>query len=159
MRRLSVDINEVDDSGYGYGISIAGRYDLSVRQNLRYQINAGSGLGRYAGLGYTSADAVVDPSSGELEALEHSSVYAAYQRVLDNKLRANLVLGYAGVDENTFLGLANLKLAKSVHLNLIKRVSKEFQYGAELIHAKNCNFLDYCNELNRLHLQAKYLFD
>ena len=108
----------VNDDATGWGISISGKFMFDSRDDFRWMISTGSGMGRYMGLN-TANGAVLD-ADGELNAIDSTGGFGSFRHFWNYKWRSNLTFGYLQVDNDTDLtGFGVTEKAKSVHLNLI----------------------------------------
>jgi hypothetical protein len=63
-----------DDTETGAAISVSGKFNLGANDDIRYAVNAGSGIGRYLALGLGSD--VVQDENGDLHALDGYGAFA-----------------------------------------------------------------------------------
>ena len=80
-RQLRLETGDAnDDTIYGFGINIAGRLNMpKSRDDIRFQVSVGEGMGRYIGLNALNG-AALDPTTGDLEAISSYGGYLAYRR-------------------------------------------------------------------------------
>lgn len=119
-----------DDDTVGYGLSVAGRVNVGSKDNLKFSVNYGDGLGRYIGIGLV--DAAVLEANGDLETIEYVSSYVAYQHHWSSHWRSNLVIGTLQIDNETDLtGTAVSEDASSAHVNLLYSPVPKLTFGIE----------------------------
>lgn len=147
----------IDDSAFGGGVSVAGRYNIGKNDDLRYMATYGRGLGRYLGLGIAS-DTVLD-SGGNLEPLDGYGGFAAWRHAFSPKFRSNVFYSFARFDNDQALtGLGVTESVQSFHLNFIYSPLPKVDVGAELIWAERALESGAEGELRRLHTHVKYSF-
>ncbi len=157
LRQLKYEVADgIDEDTFGGGISVSGKYNLG-KNDLRYMVNAGSGLGRYIGLGFSN-DATLT-ANGDLDAIDGWSGFVAYRHVFSPTLRGNLIYSVADFDTNIIEqgGAAN-DSAQSFHANLIYSPLPKVDIGAELILGEREVADGRDGGLNRLHVAFKYSF-
>jgi len=147
----------IDSDTFGYGLSLSGRYVLGARDDLRWMLTGGRGIGRYIGLALGS-DAVLD-DAGELQSNGLIAGYVAWRHVFDSKLRGNLFYSRAELDHDTALtGSALTRRVHSLHGNLIWTPLPKLDLGLEAILGQREFESGADGELRRLHFHAKYSF-
>ncbi|MGO1069869.1 DcaP family trimeric outer membrane transporter [Lysobacter sp. CA199] len=156
-RQLKYQTGRINDSNTGYGISVSGKWNLGARDDLRYMVTTGSGIGRYIGLALNN-DAVLD-GAGDLENIDLISGFVGWRHVFSPKLRGNLFYSRAEYDNKTALtGLGITKSAQSAHVNLIYTPIPKLDIGAEYIWGQREIESGDKGELNRLQTHVKYSF-
>jgi hypothetical protein len=157
VRQLALDEGAVDADTTGWGVSLSGKVKVGSRDDLRFMITHGEGIGRYLGLNLAN-DAVLT-STGDLKAIPVTAGFASYRHVWAEGLRSNLMYGLQRIDNPTSLtGLAVNESSESVHLNLIWSPVKGLDLGAELIRADREMETGAKGVMNRLQAFAKYTF-
>lgn len=124
-----------DDETYGYGVNVAGRVNVGEKSDIRFQVAAGEGLGRYIGLNALNGAAI--NASGDLEAISSYGGYIAYRHPISDTARFNI--GYSGLfaDNPGFLTTLNPASTKSVQSGygaLLWDIAPKITLGAELMH-------------------------
>lgn len=147
----------IDDTSTGGAISVSGKFNMGKKDDLRYMVSAGKGLGRYLGLGIAS-DTVLD-ARGDLEPIDAVGAFVAWRHAFSPKLRSNLFYSMARFDNDTALtGLGVTEGTESFHANLIYSPVPKLDIGAELIWAERTLESDADGDLRRLHTHVKYSF-
>jgi hypothetical protein len=157
-RQLRHDDNSTTkDSTNGYGISLSGKFVFGNKDDFRWMVSTGSGLGRYIALN-ASAGAVLD-SDGKLHAIDSSGVFGSYRHLWNDKWRSNLTLGYLSVDNDTDLtGMNMTKKASSMHVNLIYSPQPKLDFGVELLLADRELESGADGDMTRVQFSAKYAY-
>jgi len=159
LRQLAYQNNAagIDDKVTGYGISLTGKVMINKRDDVRWQVNKGKGLGRYIGLNTTNG-AVLD-EHGNLHAIDVTGFYASFRHFWSEQWRSNLTFGYLTVDNDTALtGMGVTKEASSVHVNLLYSPQPKLTFGAELLLADRKIETGAHGNMTRLQFSAKYAY-
>ena len=147
----------IDDSTYGYGVSLSGKFMLFGKDDFRWMASTGKGLGRYMGLN-TANGAVLD-DMGNLEAIDSTGIFGSYRHFWNDKWRSNLTLGYLTVDNDVDLtGLGVTSEATSLHVNLIYSPVPKMDFGIEYMHANREVESGMDGDLDRIQFSAKYAY-
>ena len=158
-RQLRYDNNAdgIDDSTSGYGLSLSGKFVFDNKDDFRWMVNTGSGMGRYMGLNIANG-AVLD-ADGNLHAIDSTSAFGSYRHLWSDKWRSNLTYSWASIDNDTELtGTGVTETAHSYHLNLIYSPQPKLDFGAELIWAEREVESGADGEMTRLQFSAKYAY-
>ncbi len=149
--------NAIDDSSFALAGTFSGRYNFDANNDLRFAINAGSGIGRYVALGVAS-DAVLD-ADGDIDGLDGVAGFVGFHHNFSPKLRGNLYYAAAEYDNDTALtGTGVTKGHYSVAANLFYSPLPKLDLGAELRYAEREMESGVDGSLTRLHFLAKYSF-
>ncbi len=125
----------VDDTVFGYGLSLAGKIPLADKDDLRFMLSGGEGIGRYLAIA-TSADAVAT-ERGTLEAIPVVNGLLAYRHVWAPRWRSTLALSGLLIDnEPALTGTTLTKSVRSVRANLIYAPAAAITMGFELLYAE-----------------------
>jgi hypothetical protein len=147
----------IDDSASAWGISLSGVLKAGARDDLRWMLSSGRGLGRYIGLN-TADDAVLDVH-GQLQAIDSTGLFGAYRHYWNDRWRSSLALGFLWVDNDADLtGLGVTREARSLHLNLIYSPQPQLDLGVEFIYADRAIESGADGDLQRLQFSAKYAY-
>ncbi len=160
MRQLAyetVGANALDDSSYEFAASFSGRYNFNPNNDIRFAINAGSGIGRYIGLGVAS-DAVLD-GNGDIDGIDGVAGYVGFHHNFSPALRGNLYYAASSYDNDADLtGGGVNKDVSSISANLMYSPLPKLDLGAELRYAERELESGVDGSLTRLHLLARYSF-
>ena len=156
-RQLKFETPLSDESESAFAVSVSGKWNLGAKDDIRYMVNGGSGLGRYLAFGL-GPDAM-QASDGSLEALDGTAGFVAWRHVFSPQWRSNLFYSMAQFDNDTALtGLGVTESARSIHANLIYTPFPKIDLGAELIFGERELESGATGEINRLHMHVKYNF-
>ncbi|MDX1443346.1 MAG: DcaP family trimeric outer membrane transporter [Gammaproteobacteria bacterium] len=146
-----------DESTTGFGISVSGKHMLGDKDDFKWMVTTGSGIGRYVGLGFSS-DAYID-GTGSLEAQDVTSAFAAYRHFWTDQWRSSFVVGAIEVDNDPLVtgGGANAS-AQSVRFTLMYSPVKNLTIGGEFMTATRELESGVDGGLNRFIFGAKYAF-
>ncbi len=155
--RYEVPTAGIDADAVGWGVSASGKIKLGTRNDFRFMLTGGEGIGRYVGLNFAN-DAVLD-ASGELEAIPLVAGFAAYRHVWAPGWRSNLIWSAQNVDNDTSLtGLTVNRSSQSVRGNLIWTPLPGLDVGAELMFGEREIESGASGDMSRLAMFAKYGF-
>ncbi len=147
----------IDDSESAFGISASGTLRVGDRDDFRWMVSTGSGMGRYMGLN-TANGAVID-ANGELEAIDSSGAFASYRHFWNSRWRSSFTLSFLDIDNDPSLtGPSVTDESMSVHLNLIYQPRPKLEIGVELLHAERELVSGADGNLDRLQFSTKYSF-
>lgn len=146
-----------DDTTSGGAVSVSGKFNIGASDDIRYAVNAGSGIGRYLAFGLGSD--VVRDADGDLHALDGIGGFVGWRHVFSPKLRGNVFYSMARFDNDADLtGLAVTESAHSYHANLIYSPFPKLDVGAELIYGQRELESGLEGDLTRLHTHVKFSF-
>jgi hypothetical protein len=147
----------LDETDTGAALSVSGKFNLGANDDIRYAVNAGSGIGRYLAFGL-GADVVAD-GTGEIRALDGYGGFVAWRHVFSPKVRTNLMYSAAHFDNDiAFTGFGVTERAHSFHANVIYSPFPKLDVGAELIFGQRFLEDEREGDLKRLHTHVKYNF-
>ncbi|HEY5970594.1 MAG TPA: DcaP family trimeric outer membrane transporter [Pseudoxanthomonas sp.] len=147
----------LDETETGGAVSVSGKFNLGKSDDIRYAVNAGSGIGRYLAFGLGS-DVVVG-ANGDLNALDGYGAFVAWRHVFSPQLRGNLMYSAAHFDNDVAItGFGVTERAQSMHANLIYSPFPKLDIGAELIWGQRSLEDDREGDLRRVHTHVKYSF-
>ncbi|GAB4346566.1 MAG: hypothetical protein Kow006_05250 [Gammaproteobacteria bacterium] len=159
FRSFNVEEAAVDDSDSGVGLQFAGNLPFGNGNRFQWQLNAGSGIGRYMSLA-THPDVVVNGS--RIEALDVVGGFAGVQLKTggSGNARVNIVYGFTSADDPAPLAGSGTITEKtnSLHLNYMWNSSKKVRHGIELIHANREVYSGADGDLTRVQWSSRFLF-
>jgi hypothetical protein len=148
---------DIDSATLGWGVSASGKIRIGTRDDLRFMMTGGEGIGRYVGLNFAN-DAVLD-AGGDLEAIPLLAGFAAYRHIWTPGWRSNLIWSAQNVDNDTALtGLAVNRSAQSLRANLIWTPVAGLDVGAELMFGERQLESGASGDMSRLSMFAKFGF-
>src|SRR5690606_10918204 len=146
-----------EETETGGAVSVSGKFNLGASDDIRYMVNAGSGIGRYMAFGL-GTDTVLD-ANGELHALDGYGGFVAWRHAWSAKLRSSLMYSAAQFDNDKALtGFGVTERAQSFHANLIYSPIPKLDVGAELTWGQRSLEDDREGDLKRLQTTVKYSF-
>ena len=156
LRQLKYDNGStVDSSESAAGISIAGRINAGGKDDIRFTITSGKGLGRYVGLALNS-DAYVD-SNNELATIDQTAANIGYRHFWNDTTRSTI--GYAIYDADADAGAPTYnEKSQSIHANLLFSPMPKLTLGGEIIYGKLEKSNGNSGDMNRIQFSAKYSF-
>ncbi len=157
FRQLEFSDGANDESTSALGISLTGKIKLAEKDDIRFNLATGSGMGRYVGLN-TSNGAVID-ANGDLEAIDSTLVAIAYRHFWNNQWRSNFII--SGIDVDNDIALTGTSVTKSVdsfQLNLLYSPVSKLTLGLGLLSANRELEDGLEGDMQRLIFSAKYGF-
>jgi hypothetical protein len=160
VRQLHVstdDLMGVDDTAWGYGLSLSGKLNVGAKNDLRFMATAGDGLGRYIGVNIVN-DAAVN-MDGTLDPIFTWSGFAAYRHVWADNLRSNIAGSYFKAD-NPVRITTNQVTDESwnAFVNMIWTPVGPLNVGVELMYAQRTLEDGRSGNLQRVQFSTQYNF-
>lgn len=163
LRDLRVDrpptgtVAAARDSKFSGAVTAGGKWVIGQDDDLRYQITAGSTIGRYVGLGITG-DAVLT-GSNELDDIGGIAGYVAWRHSFSKQLRTNLMYARSEYDNDVvYTGNAVTKSAQSLRANVIYSPLPKVDVGVEYMLGRREIESGADGKLDRLQFMVKYSF-
>ncbi|MBS7670609.1 DcaP family trimeric outer membrane transporter [Croceicoccus gelatinilyticus] len=160
-RQLKVsndDFGLGSDSTLGYGVSVSGKIGIGEKDDFRFMVNAGEGLGRYIGLNIVN-DAAIDPATGDLDAIASYSGFAAYRHVWGDKLRSTIAGSYFKADNPVALtSTSPTDTVWNALANVIYTPVPKLDLGVEYMYVERENEAGLDGNLQKVQVSAKYSF-
>lgn len=155
-RRISIHQGALDDATIGWGVSASGRVKVGARDDIRFMVTTGEGIGRYVGLNFAN-DAAID-AIGAVRPIPVTAGFVAYRHAWTDALRTTLTYSAQVVDNPASSGGGANHSAQSVHGNLVWSPLKGLDLGVEYMTARRELESGASGGLNRLQAFAKYGF-
>jgi len=119
-----------DDSEFGWGLKVAGRINTMGKDNIRYSIHGGDGIGDYAGY-QTDGNGVFDTATGKLDSTNLIQGHVGYQHHWNDTWRSNLILGGSKINNPGSAANTRTENIVSLHVNTIIAVATKTSIGIE----------------------------
>jgi hypothetical protein len=146
-----------DGSATAWGVSLSGKAPSFAKDDVRFTVTAGDGVGRYVAVA-AIADAVVT-STQELETIPLLSAHVSYRHPWTDRWRSNLSIGVLEADNDaTLTGTGATRSVESAHLNVIYTPVDKLLFGLEYMHAIRELETGEDGTLDRLQFSTKYAF-
>jgi hypothetical protein len=156
-RQLTYDNRVADDATYGYGLSLAGKWQMGA-DDLRFMVNYGNALGRYLGLNAFN-DGYVN-NEGSIETFDQWGGFVAYRHSFDARWSGGVTLSVAEASNPNRADYAGADTMASSyqtgHFNLIYSPTARFSIGGELIYGKKELENGNDGSMTRLLMSVKY---
>lgn len=155
-RQLRADLGPTEEETFGYGLSVAGRVKVGEKDDIRFNLTGGEGLGRYIGLAASRATAL-DPN-GDLEAIPSYGGLIAWRHPFGDTARFNV--GYSGlfIDNPSYLGGAATSSVQSAYGAVLWDIAPKVTTGIEFMHGIRELESGAEGEISRLTFSTKYAF-
>jgi hypothetical protein len=158
-RQLSYDdaVAEIDSTESGYGVTFGGKIKTGSKDDFRFALTNGKGLGRYVGLNFVN-DAVLD-AGNELQVIETVNGYLAYLHHWNERWRSSFDVSAFKADNDVELtGTGVNKSAHSASVNLLYSPEPDLTFGVELMRANRELESGADGSFNRIQFSAVYNF-
>lgn len=155
-RQLRADLGPTEEETFGYGLSVAGRVKVGDKDDIRFNLTGGEGLGRYIGLAASRATAL-DPN-GELEAIPSYGGLIAWRHPFGETARLNV--GYSGlfIDNPSYLGGGATSSVQSAYGAVLWDIAPKVTTGVELLHGIRELESGADGDITRFTFSTKYAF-
>jgi hypothetical protein len=156
-RQLRYEAPGIDETTYGFGLSASGQVRIGARDDIRFNVLAGEGLGRYVGLNAANG-ASVNPTTGELEALPSYGGYLAYRHPFGETARLNI--GYSGlfIENPSYAVASSTKSVQSAFFAVLWDPAPQLTLGVELMHGTRETEAGQSGDLTRATVSTKFAF-
>lgn len=149
--------NVVSGTAAGYGLSVAGKLNSFGKDDVRFMVTAGDGIGRYVALA-AAPDAVVD-ARNELETVKETAGFVAYRHPWNERWRSSLMVGTLQINNNTTLmGKGVTQSIASGRINVLYSPVEKLTFGAEYTHATRKLENSQDGQLDRVQFSAMYAY-
>jgi hypothetical protein len=157
LRQVRADARTpaVVDEHIAAAVNITGVVPTFGKDDVRFLVSAGNGIGRYSNGFFPDAILGAD---GALRLPRQWGWYGAMRHVWREGLRSSLVLSGAGARNPLGTPGTTNQGTRSAHVNLIWTPVPNADLGIELIHATRTTEDGLEGRLNRLQASAKYTF-
>jgi len=155
-RQLSIDGSNGTERTTGVALSLSGKVNFG-RDDLRWMISGGPGIGRYLGLN-TANDAVFD-ANGDLEAIDAYGAYLAYRHFWTDQWKSTITLSAFSADND--INLTGLGVTQEVYsglANVIYQVNPKLRIGMEYTHSRRETEAGLSGTMDRLQFSTIYAF-
>ncbi len=155
-RQLRADLGATEEETFGYGLSVAGRVKVGEKDDIRFNLTGGEGIGRYIGLAASRATAL-DPN-GELEAIPSYGGLIAWRHPFGETARLNI--GYSGlfIDNPDYLGGGVTSSVQSAYGAVLWEIAPKVTTGVELMHGVRELESGADGDITRFTFSTKYAF-
>ncbi|MFC6199671.1 DcaP family trimeric outer membrane transporter [Ponticaulis profundi] len=156
-RQLRLESGAIDEETFGYGLSVSGKLNAGARDDIRFALTAGEGIGRYIGLNAANG-AAIDPVTGELEAIPSVGGLIAWRHPFAETARLNI--GYSGlfIDNPDFAVASMTESTQSVFGALLWDLAPKVTVGTELMFGQRETKGGDDGNITRFTFSTKYAF-
>ena len=155
-RQLRADFGTTEEEVFGWGLSAAGRIKVGEKDDIRFNVTGGEGLGRYIGLAASRATAI--DANGDIEAIPSYGGLIAWRHPFGDTARFNL--GYSGlwVDNPDFVGDGVNKSVQSAYAAVLWEPIEKVTLGTELMYGIRELESGADGSITRFTFSTKYAF-
>jgi hypothetical protein len=155
--RYTQPSTEFRQANWGAGVNLAGKINTIGLDNIRFMLHYGNGEGRYVTTQNTFGDAAIS-TDGNMNLVKTYGGMLSYQRWWSKQWRSNLIYGYSGSDQPSYINDELTQQAQSLQANLLWSPVKEAMMGVEYIYASRKLIDNREGALHRVQLSARYNF-
>jgi len=157
VRELRIENEMFDASTISWGISLSGKVNVGEKDDFRFMVNAGDGLGRYVAVGAVNG-AVID-ANGDLDSIASYSGFASYRHFWNDRFRSNVTVGYFKADNPVNLTTTGVTdEIYSGHVNLLFSPVPNLTFGGEIMYASRSLESGLEGNMTRFQFSAQYGF-
>jgi hypothetical protein len=156
-RQLRADLQGMEETTVGYGGSVSGRVRLGARDDIRFNVFGGEGLGRYVGINAVNG-AAIDPVTGDFEAIPVYGGLIAWRHPFGDTARFNL--GYSGLwaDQPGFVPGSSTETVQSAYGAILWDIADKTTVGVETMFGRRETMDGDDGTLTRMTVSAKHAF-
>ena len=157
-RQLQYEAGDIEESTFGYGLSVAGRVKVGEKDDIRFTVNGGEGIGRYIGLGIVQG-AQFDSGNQDFEAIGAVSANATYRHVM-GPWSANIGASWIDIDldDSVVENLDETSKAYSGYVALMRKLAPGMTVGVEYLHGERELVSGVDGTINRFTFSTKKSF-
>ncbi|MBB4129898.1 MULTISPECIES: DcaP family trimeric outer membrane transporter [unclassified Xanthomonas] len=146
-----------NDTDFGGAIAGGGRWIINSKNDLRYQLSYGEGLGRYLGLG-NGPDVEIDVD-GKIQTISTVAGWLAWRHDYTSKLRSTIMYSRVDYDRDAVnSGQLATTSQQSVRANIFYSPLPKVDVGAELMFGRREIENGDSGDISRLQFTTKYTF-
>jgi len=135
VRQLRSDTELVKDTALAWGVSVAGKLAVGSKDDVRFEINGGKGIGRYIGSNFVN-DGQVD-EMGRIQPVAVLASFASYRHFWSASLRSSVMYAFQrGWNHDRLTGPDENKFTDDAHINLVWSPLPNVDVGGEYIRAR-----------------------
>ncbi|MFT3996260.1 MAG: DcaP family trimeric outer membrane transporter [Asticcacaulis sp.] len=159
-RQLSVDNGAVGDTATGYGLSLSGKVPFGVgkKNDVRFMLTGGEGIGRYVGLNFAPDVVYAGTAGSKMETVEVLSGFVAIKASWSARLRSTFTASALEADYPAASPATASKSARSLAANLFFTPAKGLDLGVEIRTGERELVNGQTGRLDRIELAAKYAY-
>lgn len=148
--------DSISDNSLGAGITTGGKFKAFGNDDIRFQLTAGTGLGRYLAVNYIN-DAAMDQES-KLRPIPSINGYVAYLHFWNSRLSSSTSVSYFKAINDEDLVLNANAIAASLSTNIMYSPVEKLMFGGEVIWAYRELVGGTKGDFYRLQFAARYNF-
>ena len=155
-RQLRADFGSSEEEVFGYGLSVSGRVMVGAKDDIRFNMVGGEGIGRYVGLAASRSTAV--DLNGNLDAIPSYGGLIAWRHPFGKTARFSG--GYSGlfIDNPSYLPMTVTSSVQSVFGAILWDVAPNVTLGTELMYGLREEESGADGSITRFTFSTKYAF-
>lgn len=147
----------IDEKEWGSAVSLAGRFNVGSRDNIRFMLSYGDVLGRYI-VTTTYADASFNEVTRQLKLNPTYSGTLFYQHYWNPVWRSNFALGYSRTELPAYVNQSLTREVGSANINLLWSPLSQFTLGLEYLYAMRELEDGRRGDMNRILFSTRFNF-
>lgn len=155
VRNIQSD-SQNDSDTFGAAVSLAGRIKTIHRDDLRFMLNYGNVLGRYASSNLFNDGAI--NGQGEIELFKQYGGFLAYRHWWHNNWRSTIAYGFSYADNVSFVPETVSQWAQSAQFNLLWSPLPQTTLGLEYTYASRELENNESGNLHRIQFSSVFRF-
>lgn len=157
IRQLRSDTDLVQDTALAWGVSLAGKIAVGSKDDVRFELNGGKGIGRFIGSNFVN-DGQLD-ELGNIRPIGVLASFASFRHFWTGTLRSSLMYSFQkDWNHERLTGPAENRFTDDAHINLVWSPLQSLDVGAEYIHARRKTEGDETGVVDRVATFARYGF-
>lgn len=162
LRRIGYNDGEGNSaSTWGYGFGVAGAYYFWRRDNVKFNINGGDGIGRFIQI--DSGMSAIGYSHNELKKVPAYGGYVAYQHWFTSSTRINFIFGYSHVLADSALMTANElssenRVVEGATVSVFRSFGRRMKIGVGYNYARRETFSGLIGKAQRVEMLVRVRF-
>ncbi|MBY9067387.1 hypothetical protein K1X12_10780 [Hyphomonas sp. WL0036] len=155
-RQLRMEVPGIEEETFGYGLSLSGQLKVGERDDIRFNLAGGEGIGRYIGLA-AGREAALSPT-GDLEAIPSYGGLIAWRHPFGETARFNI--GYSGlfIDNPSYVAGTATSSVQSAYAAVLWDVAPKVTLGVEAMHGIRELENGADGAISRFTFSTKYAF-
>ena len=155
-RQLRVEEGGVTEESFGYGVSVSGLVKTGARDDIRFNLVGGEGVGRYVGLA-AGREAALSPD-GKLEAIPAFGGLIAWRHPFGETARLNI--GYSGLflDNPSWAPDSATGSVQSAYTAILWEAAPKVTLGVEAMYGLREAESGADGAISRFSFSTKYAF-
>ena len=155
LRNIQSNV-QTSSNAFGGAMSLAGRINTIERDDVRFMLNYGNVLGRYASSNLFNDGAI--NAQGEIELFNQYGGFIAYRHWWGDNWRSTLAYGFSYADNVDFVPTTVSQWAQSAQFNLLWSPLPQTTFGLEYTYASKALENNDSGHIHRMQFSSVFNF-